>query len=74
MLGQTGSIEAVWQYICGSYCKNRFKASYYIDGYRLDEIQDVNKALMSDAKSIEGGQSHVNHLKLLIETAIHMHI
>ncbi len=53
MLGQTGCIEAVWQYICGSYCKNRFEAGYYIDGYRLNKIQDVNTALMSDAKSIE---------------------
>lgn len=66
MLGQTGSIEAVGQYVCGSYCKNQFKAGYYIDGYRLDKIQDVNTASISDAKSIEGGQSHVKHLKLLI--------
>lgn len=48
MLGQTRYIEAAGQYVCGLYCKNRFKAGYYIDGYRLDKIQDVKMASVSE--------------------------
>lgn len=50
MLGQTRYIEAVGQYICGLYCKKRFKAGYYIDGYRLDKIQGVKMASVSAQK------------------------